>query len=70
MNKYLLNNLEVEDICIDGIDMADYPDFTDAHISDASILENGKWRDATDTELEQLSEDYDLVNQLAHESAF
>jgi len=70
MNKYLLNNLEVEDICIDGIDTADYPDFTDAYISDASILENGKWRDATDVELEQLSEDYDLVNQLAHENVF
>lgn len=59
--KYTLNGLEVGDIEVDGIDTRDYPDFCDAFICDASIKENGKWRDATDEELDQLNEDSDLV---------
>tara|TARA_R110000772_G_scaffold55472_16_gene126605 strand:+ start:747 stop:959 length:213 start_codon:yes stop_codon:yes gene_type:complete len=61
MKNYLLNGLEVADFEVDGINMRDYPDFCDAFISDASVLENGKWRDATDLELDALSDDSDLV---------
>jgi len=59
--KIFLNGLEVADLEIDGIDTSDYPDFCDAYIADASILENGKWREATEQELDELSNDGDLV---------
>jgi hypothetical protein len=50
---------------IDDVDPNDYPDFSDAYISAAKYT-NGK--DLTDTELEQFQDDnYDLVNDLAHE---
>lgn len=58
-----LNGLEVADISVDGINPRDYPDFCDAYIDDASILENGEWREATEDELEQLNEDSDLIYQ-------
>ena len=32
---YKLNNLEVTDVKVDGIDMKDYPDFVDAYIDSA-----------------------------------
>lgn len=59
--QVFLNGLEVADISVDGIDTRDYPDFCDAFIDDASILENEEWRDATEDELDQLNEDSDLV---------
>lgn len=59
--KVFLNGLEVSDFEVDGIDTRDYPDFCDAYIADASVLENGKWREATEQELDELSEDRDLV---------
>ena len=58
---YSLNGLEVADFEVDGIDTRDYPDFCDAYIASASVLENGKWREATDAELDKLNEDGDLV---------
>ena len=61
MISYLKNGLEVSDIEVDGIDTRDYPDFCDAYISDASVKENGEWRDATEEELDELNEDCDLV---------
>ena len=62
VNKQIfLNGLEVADLEVDGIDPRDYPDFCDAYIADASILENGKWREATEQELDELSNDSDLV---------
>jgi len=62
VNKQIfLNGLEVADFEVDGIDPRDYPDFCDAYIADASILENGKWREATEQELDELSNDSDLV---------
>ena len=59
--QIFLNGLEVSDIEVDGIDTRDYPDFCDAFISDASILQNGKWRAATEGELDELSDNSDLV---------
>ena len=62
LNKNIfLNGLEVADLEVDGIDTRDYPDFCDAYIADASILENGKWREATERELDELNNDSDLV---------
>ena len=60
-NQVFLNGLEVSDFEVDGIDTSDYPDFCDAYIADASILENGKWREATEQELDELNNDSDLV---------
>ena len=52
--KYKLNNLEVTDVEVDGIDMKDYPDFVDAYIDSAKFVSSGK--ELTDVELEQLQE--------------
>ena len=60
-NVTLKNGLEVDDIVVDGVDTLDYPDFCDAYICDASVLENGDWRDATEEEVEELNENADLV---------
>ena len=51
---YKLNNLEVTDVEVDGIDMKDYPDFVDAYIDSAKFVSSGK--ELTDVELEQLQE--------------
>jgi len=52
---------------IDGIYMHDYPDFCDAYIEDASILEDGKWRSATDAEIDQANDEfYDTINEIIH----
>ena len=59
--QVFLNGLEVSDFEVDGIDTRDYPDFCDAYIANASVLENGKWREATEQELDELSENRDLV---------
>ena len=40
--KYKLNNLEVTDVEVDGLDMKDYPDFCDAYIESAKFVCNGK----------------------------
>lgn len=48
-----LDNVNVVDIEIDGIDMKDYPDFCDAYISDAKF-EDGT--PLTDEQLEKLQE--------------
>lgn len=55
--SYYYLTLSVTDIEVDGIDTKDYPDFCDAFISSATV--NG--RNATDDELDQLSDDGDLV---------
>lgn len=58
MNKVL----KFIDIEVDGIDTEDYPDFCDAYVSSAvAVLEDGTIRDATEDELEELTEDSDLV---------
>ena len=47
----------IEDVEVDGIDYADYPDFCDAFI--ASAIYNGK--PMSDEMLDELNEDYDFV---------
>ena len=52
---YKLNNLEVTDVEVDGIDMKDYPDFVDAYIDSAKFVSSGK--ELNDEELAKLQED-------------
>ena len=53
----------IADIEFGGIDYNDCPDFTDAHIVSASVLENGKWRAANEDELDSLNDDSSFVYQ-------
>ena len=39
---YKLDNLEVTDVEVDGLDMKDYPDFVDAYIESAKFVSSGK----------------------------
>lgn len=58
------------DIEVDGIDSKDYPDFCDAYICGATaVLEDGSMRDATDQELEELTND-GLAQELAYKKGF
>ncbi len=51
-----MNPKDLFDLEFDGIDYNDYPDFCDAYLSSASIIENGKTRDLTDEELEEIQD--------------
>ena len=53
-NIFKLNNLEVTDVEVDGIDMKDYPDFCDAYIESAKFKGTGV--DLDDNELVELLE--------------
>jgi hypothetical protein len=58
---------EFIDLDVDSVDTQDYPDFSDAYISSATaVLEDGSMRDATDEELEQLTND-GLAQELAYD---
>ena len=52
LDKKLISDVEVE-----GIDTSDYPDFCDAFIASAEY--DGK--EMTETQLDELNEDYDYV---------
>jgi hypothetical protein len=53
--KYKLNNLEVTDVEVDGLDMKDYPDFVMAYIDSAKFVSSGK--ELNDEELIKLQEE-------------
>lgn len=58
------------DLEVDGIRLYDYPDFVDAFISSATaVLDDGTMRDATEEELEELTND-GLAQELAYEHCF
>lgn len=57
---------DLDDVEIDGIDMADYPDFCDAYISYAICKKTG--RVLTQQELDSI--DSDLVYQLVWDRIF
>lgn len=61
-----LNYSLISNIVIDGIDMGDYPDFSDAYILSADYGD----REMTDEELEILNEDSDFVHQSVFEHIF
>ena len=52
---YKLNNLEVTDVKVDGIDMKDYPDFVDPYIDSAKFVSSGK--ELNDEQLVELQEE-------------
>lgn len=59
-------NVDYDSIQIDGVDMDDYPDFSDAYISYAEF-EDGT--PLTQQEIEKFEEEnYGIVNDLAHDS--
>jgi hypothetical protein len=62
----MLNGKEVEvgSIELDGVDSADYPDFSDAYISHAEYVDGTPLSDNDIAQLEK--ENYGLVNDLAH----
>lgn len=62
MKKY--ENAKFTDFEVDGIDTADYPDFCDAFIPNASVIIDGEIRECTDDELDFLNEDRELVYDL------
>ena len=60
--KVKFDELHIDDLVVEGIDYSDYPDFCDAYIESATIIEDdGEVRDATDEELDRLNDDRDFV---------
>ncbi len=60
--KVKFDELHIDDLVVEGIDYSDYPDFCDAYIESATIIEDdGEIRDATDKELDRLNDDRDFV---------
>jgi hypothetical protein len=57
---------KIESVEVEDIDTRDYPDFSDAYIGYAEI----DGREATDEELEQLSEDRDFVYEMTFNQLF
>lgn len=56
------DELHIDAVAVEGIDYSDYPDFCDAYIESATIIEDdGEVRDATDEELDRLNDDRDFV---------
>jgi predicted neuraminidase len=70
MEIRLLSGLIATDFAVDGIDTKDYPDFCDAYIMEASVYQNGTWREATEDELDELNEDSDLVYKCVEDYLF
>lgn len=62
----MLNDREVEDISIGGVDTRDYPDFCDAFFDKALWADTGE--QLTDEELVQLQREYpEVLNEMAFE---
>lgn len=57
---------KIESVEVEGIDTRDYPDFSDAYIGYAEI----DGREATDEELDELSEDRDFVYEMTFNQLF
>jgi len=51
------DNIQVSEVETDG----GYPDFSDSMITEAEVNDNGKWRFATDDELDIINEDSEFV---------
>lgn len=65
-----MQNKQFIDFELDGIDTMDYPDFCDAFICDANVIENDQVRPATQNELDELNNDNDLVYNLVIKQVF
>jgi hypothetical protein len=57
---------KIESVEVEDIDTRDYPDFSDAYIGYAEI----DGREATDEELDELSEDRDFVYEMTFNQLF
>ena len=66
ISEVKINWTEVTDIQLDGIDSEDYPDFCDAFVASATY----KGREATEEELEAMSNDSAVINQLVFDRLF
>jgi len=54
---------------VEDIDMYDYPDFCDAHCTEAEVLDNGEWREATEGELDIINDEYsESINEAIHDN--
>lgn len=56
-----LNVQKIDDVVVEGINTMDYPDFSDAYIESATLIDNGECREATEDELDIINEDSDFV---------
>jgi hypothetical protein len=54
----------ISNVSLDGVDFNDHPDYCDAFIESAYY--DGK--EMTDEQLDQLSEDYELVSELVYDN--
>ena len=61
-----MDYLKITNVYVDGIDMNDYPDFSDAFISSAEY--NGE--DMTDEQLDEINDCYDFVHECVMQQIF
>ena len=59
--NYEVKGLTITDVDVDGINTRDYPDFCDAYICGATIIEGCDIREATESELDLINEDRDFI---------
>tara|TARA_R110000744_G_scaffold74226_2_gene148337 strand:- start:2444 stop:2716 length:273 start_codon:yes stop_codon:yes gene_type:complete len=61
---------QLTDLEIEGVDMADYPDFCDAFIASGYVTTgDNECRELTDEEINYINEEnLDIINELAHDS--
>jgi hypothetical protein len=63
--------LKFIDIEVDGIHDWDGPDYSDAHVTEATaVLADGTMRDATDEEIEEMNQDSELIYQCITERLY
>jgi len=55
----MLDTNKIDNVHVEGIDMADYPDFCDAFIDSADF----DGIEMTEEELDELGQDYDFIYQ-------
>ena len=67
MSDMKIDSKHVTDIEFEGIDYNDHPDYVDAFISEATILDDKKWRDATEEELEEMNNNSDFIHEKLQE---
>ena len=53
-----LDYSKIDDVVVENIDHNDYPDFCDAYVASAMYDDNGKYRELTQSELENLDNDW------------
>jgi hypothetical protein len=65
-SKYSVDNLI--DVDIDGVDLKDYPDFSDAYVTAATFKDTGV--ELTETELDELNDKSDIRYDLVYNWLF